>query len=194
MERVLAGLNTELESLVEKARQSLVRVGTPHGGGGAGVVLHRRGLIVTNAHVVWSRHLEIGLPDGRTVAAEVVSRSRGLDLALLRAASDGLTPLPLGDSDRVRPGEWVLALGHPWGVNGAVAAGVVTSVDGRPDFLGAGPALLELSLPLRPGHSGGPLLDTRGRLIGINRMIAGPERSFAIPVNAVKRLLNRVLS
>lgn len=61
MERVLAGLNTELESLVEKARQSLVRVGTPHGGGGAGVVLHRRGLIVTNAHVVWSRHLEIGL-------------------------------------------------------------------------------------------------------------------------------------
>ncbi len=108
--------------------------------------------------------------------------------------ADGLSPVELGESRHLRPGQWVMALGHPWGVAGAATGGVV---------IGAGPDLSEQPLPgqewiavslsLRPGHSGGPLVDAQGRLVGINTMMAGPEVGMAVPVHVAKEFLKRKL-
>jgi S1-C subfamily serine protease len=191
---VLPELNTDLSDIIERVHRSLVSVHNGKRGAGAGTIWHPKGLIVTNAHVAGRGLLRVGLPDGRTLLAQVLARDADRDLAALRVEAGDLPAVQLGDSLRLRPGEWVLAVGHPWGVSGAVTAGVV---------IGAGVALPEMthkerdwvvvSLHMRPGHSGGPLVDARGRLVGINTMINGPDVGVAIPVHVVVEFLRQAL-
>lgn len=193
MRGILQQLNTDLSALADGVRRSLVQIQNGRRGSGAGTIWHPNGLILTNAHVVGRRSLRVTLPDGRTLPARLLSYGRGLDLAALSVEAAGLPTIELGNSRQLQPGQWVLAMGHPWGVIGAVTGGVVIDV-GLPQELSAlGRELIQVDLPLRPGYSGGPLVDVHGRLVGINTMMAGPEVGLAVPVHEVKRFLRQSL-
>jgi serine protease Do len=185
-------LNDEMSSAVGNVRRSLVQINNGRGGVGAGTLWHAAGLIITNAHVAGRASLKVTLPDGRTLPARVLAQDVERDLAALSINADELPTIDLGNSKQLQPGEWVLAMGHPWGVLGAVTAGIVIDVGPPPEIPSRG-EFIQVGLHLRPGHSGGPLVDVRGRLVGINTMIAGPEVGLAIPVHVVKNFLREEL-
>jgi serine protease Do len=191
---LLQQLNQELDRVVAAGRRSLVEVRTDGRGGGAGTIWHPDGLVLTNSHVATRPYVQVVLPDGSVRPGRVLARDPGLDVAALVVDAAGLTAIELGDSQRLQPGQWVLALGHPWGVAGAAAAGVVIGA-GRdlPELPASDREWVAVSLPLRPGNSGGPLLDASGRLVGINTMMAGPQVGMAVPVHLVKAFLRREL-
>jgi serine protease Do len=196
MGSLLASLNDDLAGVVDGAMDGLVQVLDGRAGAGAGVVLHPQGLIVTSAHVVRSSSLHVGLRDGRRLPARLVSRSPERDLALLEVDASDLPTVELGDSRRLAPGAWVMALGHPWGIPGGTTAGVVIGVgDHLPEAprRGGDRAWIAISAQLRPGHSGGPVVDHAGRLVGINTMMSGPHVGLAVPVEDAKRYLQQTL-
>jgi serine protease Do len=190
---MLHQLNLDMSDLVENVRRSLVQVSNGRRGTGAGTVWHPDGLILTNAHVVGRRNLRVTLPDGRTLPARLLAHDPALDVAALKVDATGLPTVELGKSKQLQPGQWVLALGHPWGVAGAVTAGVVIGVGLPLEMQLPRRELIQVSLHLRPGHSGGPLVDARGRLVGINTMMAGPDVGLAVPVHVVKGFLREAL-
>jgi serine protease Do len=207
MTSLLHQINEEIAAVVERARRGLVQV--HHGtGNGAGTIWHPSGLIITNAHVVAGvdygqrigrvarSALSVTLPDGRTLPAEVLALDADRDLAALSVMADDLPTIELGSSHPPRPGDWVLAVGHPWGVEGAVTGGIVIALGASAalQVQGAFQDWIAVSLHMRPGHSGGPLVDSEGRLVGINTMIAGPDVGFAVPLHAVKQFLKRDLA
>ena len=153
---------------------------------------HPDGLILTNAHVVAGGPVSVTFHDGRTLPADLLARDADLDLAALSVYAAGLPTVALGESRTLRPGQIVLALGHPQGLVGAVTAGVVIgSENGARGPEGA--EWITADLHLRPGYSGGPLVDARGRLVGINFMMNGPRVGMAVPVHVVKAFLRRNL-
>ena len=194
MSDLLEKLNAEIGSVVEAVTESLVQVNTVGRGNGSGVLCHPEGLIITNAHVVRGPAIEVALSDGRTLPARLLARDTNLDLAALYVEASGLPAVSFGESQLLRPGQMVLALGHPWGVHGAVTAGVVIGVGPQwPYMPHSGREWIGVSLPLRPGNSGGPLIDVAGRVIGINTMITGPHVGMAVPVHVVKAFLHQKL-
>ena len=193
MSDLLQQLNDGLSAAAGEARRSLVNISNGRRGAGAGTIWHPDGLILTNAHVVQMRSPKVTLPDGRKAPARILAHDRELDLAALRVDAAELPTIELGDSRQLRPGEWVLALGHPWGVAGAATAGVVIGLGPPPEMTTADRELIHVGLHLRPGHSGGPLVDTSGRLVGINTMMAGPDVGLAVPVHVVKVFLRQAL-
>jgi S1-C subfamily serine protease len=186
-------MNAEVSDLTESVGQSLVQVRNGRRGSGAGTIWHPDGLILTNAHVVGRQSLRVTLPGGQKLPARVVAHSKALDLAALSVQTSGLPTIGIGDSQTLQPGQWVLAMGHPWGVVGAATAGVVIDLGIPQELSSLGRELIQVDLPLRPGYSGGPLVDVQGRLVGINTMMAGPEVGLAVPVHEVKRFLRRAL-
>jgi serine protease Do len=191
---VLPELNADSADIVECVHRSLVHIHNGKRGNGAGTIWHPQGLIVTNAHVAGRGPLKVDLPDGRTLPAQILARDSDRDLAALRVEAGDLQPIPLGDSLRMRPGDWVVAVGHPWGVPGAATAGVVIGMGSEwPEMPRNGRDWLVVSLHMRPGHSGGPLVDVRGRLVGVNTMINGPDVGVAIPAHVVVEFLRQAL-
>jgi S1-C subfamily serine protease len=191
--KLLTQINAEVAGLTEAVGCSLVQIRNGRRGSGAGTIWHPDGLILTNAHVVGRRSLRVTLPGGETLPARLLAYSKSRDLAALSVDASSLPTIALGDSRQLRPGQWVLAMGHPWGVVGAATVGVIIDL-GIPQELSAlGRELIQVDLPLRPGYSGGPLVDVGGRLIGINTMMAGPEVGLAVPVHEVKRFLRRAM-
>jgi S1-C subfamily serine protease len=190
---LLEQLNVEMSTTIERVRPSLVEIANGGGGIGAGTIWHSEGLIVTNAHVVGRRNLRVTLADGRSVSARLLAHDAALDLAALKVDAADLAAIELGRSKRLQPGQWVLALGHPWGVRGAVTAGVVIGLGPHPEGIMGQRNLIQVNLPLRPGHSGGPLIDAHGRLVGINTMMNGPEVGLAVPVHEAKSFLRNAL-
>jgi serine protease Do len=174
--------------MVRRAHESVVQVQSWGRGTGAGVIWAEKGLVLTNHHVVAGRRrgarVKVVLHDGRTFDAEVVKRSQDLDLALVRIKDvpDDLVAAPVGDSDELRVGGLVYAIGHPWGRLGAVTAGIVSGlgVVGGP---GGRAHFIQSDVALAPGNSGGPLLNGRGEVVGINAMIFG-RLALSIPSNA----------
>ena len=187
---VLDEISSEMASVVEAARRSVVEVLDDGGGRGAGTVWHPDGLILTNAHVVRDRALRISLEDGRVLDARVVAVSNEHDLAVLTVDAHDLPAIPVGDSRSVMPGEFVLAIGHPWGQVGAATSGIAIGLESHED---SGREWLAVNMQLRPGNSGGPLLDSEGRLIGINTIMSGPNVGLAVPSHVAKDFLNREL-
>jgi len=192
---LLRQLNDEIAGVIDHVWQSLVQVSDGERGGGAGTIWHSDGLIVTNAHVVGNRsRLDVTLPNGEVLPAQVLALAADYDLAALVVEADGLPTIEPGDSKKLSPGEWVFAVGHPWGVLGAVTGGVVIGMGGQlPELPQTGRDWLAVNLHMRPGHSGGPLVDVRGRLVGVNTMITGPDVGFAVPVHVVKAFLKEAL-
>jgi serine protease Do len=175
--------------VAERLRRSTVRISDRARGAGSGVVLSSDGTVVTNAHVARGESLSVELWDGSIHRAELVSRDRSRDLALLRIAADSLAAAPLGDSSAVRPGELVIAIGNPLGFVGALTRGVVHAVApvrglGRRSWVQA-------SIRLAPGNSGGPLADAGGRVIGINTVVVAGGLGLAIPSNTVAQFYRK---
>lgn len=191
---VLQGLSVELSRLAETARKTTVEVRNGSRGAGAGTVRDETGLVVTNAHVVSGvgggrgGRLTVAVDGADEFGAEILENDRARDLALLRLEEPprGLSPARFGDSDSLRPGELVFAVGHPRGRLGAVTAGVVSD---RPRGRGAGGmSYIRSDVDLAPGNSGGPLLNASGEVVGINAMISG-SAALSIPGNEVERWL-----
>ena len=195
MPSLLQQLNADIAEVAAKGRRGLVQVRSGPRGAGTGTVWHSDGLILTNAHVVGSGDPGVKLADGRVLPARTVARDTQRDLAALVVEATGLESMALGNSRSLRPGQWVLALGHPWGLTGAATAGVVVSVGkGWDDMPLRGQEWIAVSLPLRPGNSGGPLLDAEGRLVGITAVMVGSQLGLAVPVHVAKAFLRRTLA
>ena len=179
--------------MVGRAHQSVVQVRARGRGVGAGVLWDEKGLVLTNYHVVAGRRrgvkIAVVLSDGQELDAGVVKSSSDLDLALLRVEGGpgDLPALPVGDSDALRVGELVYAIGHPWGRLGAVTAGVVSGL-GVAGGAGGRARYVQSDVSLAPGNSGGPLLNARGEVVGINAMIFG-RLALSIPSNAANAWL-----
>lgn len=194
---ILAQLNADISSVVADIQQSLVQIHNGHRGIGAGTIWHSHGLILTNAHVVESRHgqhhLNVQVPDGRVLPARLLETDRIHDLAALMVEVDDLPTIALGDSHALRPGNIVFAVGYPWGIGHAATKGIVIGQQGPPDFRLASDDWIAVDLHMRPGYSGGPLVNSAGELVGINTMISGPNVGYAIPVHFAKRFLKEAL-
>ena len=203
-----ARFNQLLADLAERSLPALVHVrvrragpaptspddtpGEPRRTSGSGFVIDPSGLIVTNAHVVEGETgVEVKLADGRRFPGRVVGRDRRVDLALIRVDGvQNLPVLPLGDSNALRVGEFVLALGHPFRLEQTVSFGIV-SRKGAPLAVAApGFDFIQTDAAINPGNSGGPLLNMAGQVVGVNSMAArGGSIGFAIPSNLVKQLV-----
>jgi len=191
----LQRLSNELATVSTRALQSLVQVQVGRRGVGAGTVVRSDGLIVTNAHVLAGekRHVDVQLADGRATVARVVAVDHKDDLAALHVDLPNLIPLPFAEKHQLLPGTLVMALGFPWGIAGGVTSGIVIDLGaGEPALAAAGHDWLAASLHLRPGHSGGPMVDASGRLVGINTLMTGPDVGVAVPIHLVKRFLKTV--
>src|SRR5881392_3777778 len=170
---------------------------------GSGVIVTNEGHIITNSHVVTDREgnqvdqIEVQLSDGQTKKARLVGADSEVDLAVLKIDDPNVKPLKLADSDTVQPGDFVLAIGNPFGFEETVTEGIISS-KGRPnrsDFFGE---LLQTDAAINPGNSGGPLINLRGEVIGINTAIASTTGGsqgvgFAIPSNTVRTALESLL-
>ena len=192
MAAIASALDREIEELTERVRRSLVRIQNGHGGAGAGAIWHPDGLILTNAHVI-GRRSRVSVADGVVREARVLAVDVKRDLAALSVEASGLPAIELGSSRSLRPGEWVIAVGHPWGLEGAATAGVVIGVGDLPGLPAEGREMVAVSLHLRPGDSGGVLVNSEGKLVGINTMMAGPDLGLAVSVDEAKRFARRAL-
>ncbi|OPY69855.1 MAG: putative periplasmic serine endoprotease DegP-like precursor [Syntrophorhabdaceae bacterium PtaU1.Bin034] len=163
---------------------------------GSGVIIDKVGYILTNYHVVQrAADITVRLTDGREFKAKVIGRDSKSDLSLIKISSPAqdLPVLPLGDSDRMRVGDWVLAVGNPFGLAHTVTQGII-SATGR--VIGTGPYdnFLQTDAPVNPGNSGGPLVNLRGEVVGITTAIVatGQGIGFAIPSNMAKNVVNQL--
>jgi len=177
--------NRDFGEVAESLRRSTVQVTEARGrrGGGSGVIWSSDGLIVTNAHVARSDRARIELWDGRAFEAEVTARDTRRDLASLKVRAEQLPTAAAGDSNSLRPGELVVAVGNPLGFIGALTTGVVHTV-GALRGLGR-QTWVQAAVRLAPGNSGGPLADAQGRVIGVNAMVVAGGLALAVPSNAV---------
>jgi serine protease Do len=172
--------------IAEQLRRSTVLIHAGSRGSGSGVIWSNDGLIVTNAHVVRGSHVCVQLWDGREFEVAVHSRDPRRDLAQLRIDAASLPAASPADSSQVRPGELAIAIGNPMGFIGALATGVIHGVGPLPRL--GSQSWVQADVRLAPGNSGGPLADARGRIVGINTMVAG-RIALAIPSNAVRDFL-----
>ena len=163
---------------------------------GSGFIVDEDGYIITNNHVVEKAdEIKVTLADGRELGAKVIGRDPKTDLALIKISSGfkSLPTLVLGDSDAMRVGDWVLAVGNPFGLEHTVTQGII-SATGR--VIGSGPYdnFLQTDAPINPGNSGGPLVNLRGEVIGINSAITptGQGIGFAIPANTAKLIISQI--
>ena len=162
---------------------------------GSGFILEKDGYIVTNNHVIeGADEIQVKLNDGKEYRAEIIGADASTDLALIKIKADQALPaLPLGDSDKMEIGQWVLAIGSPFGLEHTVTAGII-SAKGR--VIGAGPYddFIQTDASINPGNSGGPLLNMNGEVIGINTAIVngGDGIGFAIPINIAKAVFEQL--
>jgi S1-C subfamily serine protease len=202
---------------VEKVGPSVVRIDTVKrmvnplggvlGGGpaiqqqqgqGSGFITRSDGVVLTNAHVVeGSSEVHVTLPDGRSFSGKVLGGDPLTDVAVVKLVASKLPVAPLGDSAKVKPGEWAIAIGNPLGLDNTVTAGIISAIQ-RTNALGEGQRVpyLQTDAAVNPGNSGGPLINDRGEVIGINtaiRQAPGAGLSFAIPINTARQIAAQIL-
>ena len=204
------GFEKEVTDAVEKVTESIVSVSStrlerrfygvvPLEGQGSGIILDQKGLIITNNHVIdGANQVHVGLKDGRNFTGEVVGSDEATDVAVIRLDAKDLPAADLGDSETLKVGQFVLAVGNALGLPGGptVSLGVL-SAKGRPlpgtDFIFEG--LLQTDAAVNPGNSGGPLADLSGKIIGITTMMIpyAQGMGFAIPINTVKKIAQEIV-
>jgi S1-C subfamily serine protease len=170
----------------------------PQQGQGSGFIIDSSGHILTNNHVIaGARQVEVTLWNKKKFRADVIGADRQKDLAVLQIAAKNLTPVILGDSKNLEVGQKVYAIGNPFGLNGTMTRGIISSIRSVRGPEGGGiDQAIQTDAAINPGNSGGPLLNSHGEVIGINSMIltGGVEQSagvgFAIPINSAKAVLN----
>ncbi len=164
---------------------------------GSGFIVDGRGLIVTNNHVIsGGSNVAVKLVDGRELPARIIGRDEDLDIALLKVDASGLTPAKLGDSDALEVGEWIVAIGNPFGLDHTVTAGIVSAVERTLDDAQTGrrairASFIQTDASINPGNSGGPLVDIAGHVVGVAVAVdaRGGGIGFAVPINVVKAVL-----
>src|SRR6059036_3602000 len=192
---ILETVSNAIVNVADKLSPSVVRVGAGRWRGGTGTVWSRDGHIVTSNHVLGrTDEIEVGFSDGTKQVAKVVGRDPYSDIALLKIDSDHLSPVEAGDSDALKVGQFVLALANPMGRHPSATYGIVTNpaFSIRSWWGGAPNKVLVTDARLNPGYSGGPLVDARGRVIGINAAYAN-NRGISIPVNTVKTVVDKLM-
>jgi serine protease Do len=203
----IARLNDHIHTLAERLKPALVQVrvrrpaeSPAEGEGptpeerrasGSGFVIRQDGFLVTNAHVVTdAERIQVKLSDGRRFEGRLVGQDDRVDLALVKIEATGLPVADLGDSNRLRVGEFVLALGHPFGLEQTVSFGIVSRKGAPLQVAAPGFDFIQTDAAVNPGNSGGPLVSMSGEVVGVNSMAArNGSIGFAIPVNLVKGLL-----
>jgi serine protease Do len=201
----LARFNELLNGLAERMKPALVQIRVrraiePQAEGseseerrssGSGFIIRQDGYLVTNAHVVTdAERIQVKLADGHRFEGRLIGQDDRVDLALVKIEAKGLPVATIGDSNRLRVGEFVLALGHPFGLEQTVSFGIV-SRKGAPLMVAApGFDFIQTDAAVNPGNSGGPLVNMAGEVVGVNSMAArNGSIGFAIPANLVKMLL-----
>jgi S1-C subfamily serine protease len=208
-------LEGQIEAVYEQAAPAVVNITTrsyaydffsrpiPQEGSGSGFIYDMEGHIVTNYHVVENaEELSVALANGEVYPAKIVGVDPSNDLAVVRIDAENLpAPIALGDSDQLRVGQFVVAIGNPFGQEGTLTAGVISALgriiqsqDGR--FIGEA---IQTDAAINPGNSGGPLLDLKQRVIGVNSQIISPNRAsagigFAVPANTVRHVVPQLIS
>lgn len=183
--------------------EAIPRQTPPQRGSGSGVVVSSEGFIVTNNHVIdGADEIEVVLNDNRSYQAKVIGSDPSTDIALLKVDADNLYPVPLGNSDELKLGEWVLAVGNPYNLNSTVTAGIISAKGRSIDIMSRDrgqnyapiESFIQTDAAVNPGNSGGALVNTKGELIGINTAIKSPTGtftgySFAVPSNIVHKVV-----
>jgi serine protease Do len=194
-------LGAEEANVVRIARQvspAVVSVSQREGGSGSGVIVRSDGVILTNAHVVgMSRTVRVGLADGRRVEGRVVGRDPSLDVAVVRIDEPNTPVAPIGDSDSLEVGQTAIAIGNPLGLERTVTTGVISAINRSPRGI-ALDGLIQTDAAISPGNSGGPLLDSRGRVIGINTAVlrapGAQGLGFAVPIKLAQNVAEQILA
>jgi len=181
-------LPPHLAQIADGLRQVTVEVAAGDGGGAG--VLWAPDIVVTNLHVLRGRDVRVRLADDRRFDARVIAGDRRADLAVIRMPRAGVPPALVTDSETLRVGSVVVALGHPLGLRRTLTAGVVHAIAA---LIPGGRRWIQADVRLAPGNSGGPLADSAGRVVGINTMIAG-RLALAIPINEVRRFVAAALT
>lgn len=185
--------------VAERLRPAVVNIKTPRGGSGSGFVIANDGLILTNHHVIQGTdRVRVRFVDGNEVAGKVIGSDPMTDLAVIRIPGSGYPVAELGDSSRLRVGQLVLAIGSPLGFESTVTAGVVSALGRSLRSVGGTliDDMIQTDAALNPGNSGGPLVDSRGRVIGINTAVIQPAQGlcFAVPVSAALRVVPQLIA
>jgi len=169
-------------------------------GTGSGVIISEDGYIVTNNHVIKdATELEVTLNNNKSYKAKLIGTDSKMDIALLKISADEKLPYStFADSDQVKVGEWVLAVGNPYNLNSTVTAGIVSAKARNLDNTNGIQSFIQTDAAVNPGNSGGALVNTRGELIGINTMISSPTGSytgysFAVPSNITRKIIEDIM-
>ncbi len=175
----------------------------PSQASGSGVIISKEGYIVTNNHVIEnSTSIEVVLNDRRSFEAKLIGTDPATDIALLKIEADSLTVIPIGNSDNLKIGEWVLAIGNPFNLTSTITAGIVSAKARNINILdhkaGAIESFIQTDAAVNPGNSGGALINTNGQLVGINTAIASQTGSFtgyafAVPVSIVQKVVSDLM-
>jgi len=167
---------------------------------GSGVIVDAaQGYVLTNNHVVENAtNIEVTTKDNRQLKARLIGRDPETDIAVLQIAAGGLTSVPMGDSDRLQVGDFVLAVGNPFGLGQTVTSGIVSALGRSPGIEGY-EDFIQTDASINPGNSGGPLVDLQGRIVGINTAIVAPSGGnvgigFAVPINMARQVMDQLIS
>ncbi|WP_437966079.1 trypsin-like peptidase domain-containing protein [Sorangium sp. So ce260] len=190
-----------VKARVERQQHPGGRRRTVAEGLGTAFVYDPEGFLLTNNHVIeGATDILVSFVDGRDIKATVVGRDKHTDVAVLKVDEKGLPSLPLGDSDTIEVGDWVVAIGNPFGLSHTVSAGILSAKGRtRDDVKGLDPSgyfnFLQTDASINPGNSGGPLLNLKGEVVGINAAVRANANNigFAIPINMVRQLLPMLL-
>ncbi|WP_437794780.1 S1C family serine protease [Sorangium sp. So ce693] len=190
-----------VKARVERQQQPGGRRRTVAEGLGTAFVYDPEGFLLTNNHVIeGATDILVSFVDGRDIKATVIGRDKHTDVAVLKVEEKGLPSLPLGDSDTIEVGDWVVAIGNPFGLSHTVSAGILSAKGRtRDDVKGLDPSgyfnFLQTDASINPGNSGGPLLSLKGEVVGINAAVRANANNigFAIPINMVRQLLPMLL-
>jgi Do/DeqQ family serine protease len=169
-------------------------------GTGSGFIINNNGYIITNAHVVaGATKVTVTLKDGRTIAGKVKGIDRVTDVAVIEVAEKNLPSIQMGNSDRIKPGEWAIAIGNPLGLDNTVTAGIISATGRTSAEIGAADKrvnYIQTDAAINPGNSGGPLLNAIGQAIGMNTAILRGTQGlgFAIPINTAMRIANQLIA
>lgn len=169
-------------------------------GTGSGFIINSDGLILTNAHVVdGADTVNVTLKDGRSFAGKVMGTDSLTDVAVVKIQANKLPTVPLGDSERLKPGEWAIAIGNPLGLDNTVTTGIISATGRSSSDVGVSDKrvqFIQTDAAINPGNSGGPLLNASGQVIGMNTAIIQGAQGlgFAIPINTAKRIANELVA
>lgn len=190
--KTLTAATTEL---LQRVQRSLVILHNGRHGVGAGIIWRQNGLVITNNHVVARGRVRVALADGSEYPAEVIAKDPEVDLAMISIDANDLPVAMIADSHNLSVGQFVMAVGHPWGQRGAVTAGLISSLGIAQTRGKRGSVdIIRTDVRLAPGNSGGPLVNANGAVVGINTMIVGGDQGIAIPSHIVSAFVDKTLA